>query len=55
VQGVGSNSSTTVTKIIRAKGASFEHYEMEGMRREGDIHIGGGMKLAWLKDPTGIS
>ena len=38
---------------LKAKGANFEHYDMEGMRREGDIHIGGGMKVAWLKDPDG--
>ncbi len=60
----GTNQATAITwdvgdqieEIVvdlKSKGASFEHYDMEGMRREGDIHVGGGMKVAWLKDPDG--
>ena len=38
---------------LKSKGASFEHYSMDGMRLEGDVHVGAGMKVAWLKDPDG--
>ncbi|MGH8856238.1 MAG: VOC family protein, partial [Telluria sp.] len=38
---------------LKARGASFEHYQMEGMRLEGDIHVSETMKVAWLKDPDG--
>jgi hypothetical protein len=36
----------------QAKGAAFEHYPDIG-RLEGNIHIAGGAKLVWLKDPDG--
>ena len=26
---------------------------MPGMTRQGDVHIGGKMKVAWFKDPDG--
>lgn len=42
-----------VVKKLKAKGVTFEHYDMPGMKREGDIHIGGDMKIAWFKDPDG--
>jgi hypothetical protein len=31
---------------LKAKGVTFEHYEMPGMTRQGDVHNGGGMKVA---------
>lgn len=60
----GTNQATSITwdvgdnigeivAALKAKGARFEHYDMEGMRLEGDIHVGGGMRTAWLKDPDG--
>ena len=42
-----------VVRALKAKGVAFEHYEMSGMTREGDVHIGGDMKVAWFKDPDG--
>ncbi len=42
-----------VVKKLKTKGVKFEHYDMPGMKREGDIHIGGDMKVAWFKDPDG--
>ena len=42
-----------VVESLAAKGISFEHYDLPGMRREGDIHIAGDMKVAWFKDPDG--
>jgi hypothetical protein len=42
-----------VVRDLKAKGIAFEHYDLPGMKREGDIHIGGDMKVAWFKDPDG--
>ena len=42
-----------VVDALAAKGIAFQHYDMPGMRREGDIHIAGDMKVAWFKDPDG--
>ena len=42
-----------VAAALAAKGIAFEHYDMPGMRREGDLHIAGDMKVAWFKDPDG--
>jgi catechol 2,3-dioxygenase-like lactoylglutathione lyase family enzyme len=60
----GTNKATAVTWVVgdnveavvrdlKAKGITFEHYDMPDMKREGDIHIGGDMKVAWFKDPDG--
>jgi catechol 2,3-dioxygenase-like lactoylglutathione lyase family enzyme len=60
----GSNQATGVTWMVgdqvdaiidelKAKGVSFEHYDLPGMTREGDVHVAGGMKGAWFKDPDG--
>ena len=44
----------TIVAALKAKGVQFEHYDhMPGMTRSGDIHLGGGMKVAWFKDPDG--
>ncbi|HEY5722672.1 MAG TPA: VOC family protein [Allosphingosinicella sp.] len=42
-----------VAEALATKGIKFEHYDMPGMRREGDVHIAGDMKVAWFKDPDG--
>ena len=49
---VGDDVEGVVSKL-KTKGVAFEHYDMPGMKREGDIHIGGDMKVAWFKDPDG--
>ena len=60
----GTNKATAMTwtlgdelektvKELKAKGVSFEHYDMPGLKREGDLHVGDGMKVAWFKDPDG--
>jgi catechol 2,3-dioxygenase-like lactoylglutathione lyase family enzyme len=60
----GTNKATAVTwavgddvdrvvQQLKSKGVKFEHYDMPDMKREGDIHIGGDMKVAWFKDPDG--
>lgn len=63
-QYAGTNRATEVTWMVgediadivrglKAKGVSFEHYDMPGINREGDLHILGDMKVAWFKDPDG--
>ena len=63
-QYAGTNQATAVTWVVgddmegvvralKAKGVTFEHYDMQGMTHEGDVHIAGNMKVAWFKDPDG--
>jgi catechol 2,3-dioxygenase-like lactoylglutathione lyase family enzyme len=60
----GTNKATAVTWVVgdevdalvrrlTEKGVAFERYEMPGMRHEGDVHVGDGMRVAWFKDPDG--
>lgn len=60
----GTNRATAVTwavgdnldgmvRDLKAKGIAFEHYDMPGMTRKGDVHMGGDLKVAWFKDPDG--
>lgn len=43
----------SVVRELKAKGVTFEHYDLPDTRREGDVHISGHMKIAWFKDPDG--
>jgi catechol 2,3-dioxygenase-like lactoylglutathione lyase family enzyme len=63
-QYAGTNRATSVTwtvgddvegvvRALKAKGVTFEHYDMPDMKREGDVHVSGDMKVAWFKDPDG--
>jgi catechol 2,3-dioxygenase-like lactoylglutathione lyase family enzyme len=38
---------------LKAKGVLFEHYDLPETKRDGDIHVGHGLKVAWFKDPDG--
>jgi catechol 2,3-dioxygenase-like lactoylglutathione lyase family enzyme len=60
----GTNKATAVTwtvgddvegivRALKAKGVTFEHYDMPSMTRKGDVHVAGDMKVAWFKDPDG--
>jgi catechol 2,3-dioxygenase-like lactoylglutathione lyase family enzyme len=60
----GTNQATALTWVVgkdvegvvrklKDKGVEFEHYDMPGMTRKGDVHVGGHMKVAWFKDPDG--
>jgi catechol 2,3-dioxygenase-like lactoylglutathione lyase family enzyme len=60
----GTNQATAVTwavgdeveqvvRTLKGRGVKFEHYDLPGMTRNGDIHIGGDMQVAWFKDPDG--
>jgi catechol 2,3-dioxygenase-like lactoylglutathione lyase family enzyme len=63
-QYAGTNKATAVTwsvgdevegvvRALKAKGVSFEHYDMPGAKLEGDVHVFGDMKVVWFKDPDG--
>jgi catechol 2,3-dioxygenase-like lactoylglutathione lyase family enzyme len=63
-QFAGTNKATAVTwpvgdaldgivRDLKAKGVSFEHYDLPEMTREGDIHVAGSLRVAWFKDPDG--
>jgi catechol 2,3-dioxygenase-like lactoylglutathione lyase family enzyme len=59
----GTNQATAVTwtvadvegevRALKAKGVTFEHYDMPDTTLKGDIHVSGEMKVAWFKDPDG--
>ena len=38
---------------LKDKGIAFEHYDMEGLTRDGDVYRAEGIKTAWFKDPDG--
>jgi catechol 2,3-dioxygenase-like lactoylglutathione lyase family enzyme len=38
---------------LKEKGIFFEHYDLPGLKQEGDIYSAEGMKTAWFKDPDG--
>ena len=40
-------------KTLKSKGVTFEHYDMPGVTRHGDVHLTGKSKAAWFKDPDG--
>ena len=63
-QYAGTNKATALTFVVgdelearvaelKAKGIAFDHYDLPGLKREGDVHIGGDMRVAWFKDPDG--
>jgi catechol 2,3-dioxygenase-like lactoylglutathione lyase family enzyme len=43
----------TIVAALKSKGVVFEHYDMPGLTRQGDVYVGGDMKVAWFKDPDG--
>ena len=64
-QFAGTNKATAVTWVVgdvedevralKSKGVTFEHYDMPGMKLQGDLHVAADedMKVAWFKDPDG--
>ena len=60
----GTNQATTITwglgadldaimRDLKLKGVKFEHYDIPGTTLKGDLHVGGGARVAWFKDPDG--
>jgi catechol 2,3-dioxygenase-like lactoylglutathione lyase family enzyme len=47
------NDLEDVVRKLKAKGVRFEHYDMPGQTRQGDVHVFGKMKVTWFKDPDG--
>jgi catechol 2,3-dioxygenase-like lactoylglutathione lyase family enzyme len=62
-QFAGTNKATAVTWVVddvagtarelKSKGVTFEHYDFPGVKLEGDVHVMGGRRSAWFKDPDG--
>jgi catechol 2,3-dioxygenase-like lactoylglutathione lyase family enzyme len=42
-----------IVQDLKTKGVTFEQYDLPETTREGDVHITGGFKAVWLKDPDG--
>jgi catechol 2,3-dioxygenase-like lactoylglutathione lyase family enzyme len=59
----GTNKATALTwavddvddivETLKAKGVTFEHYDLPETKRQGDVHVSGDIKVAWFKDPDG--
>ena len=62
-QYAGTNKATSATwevpdaeavvNALEAQGVRFEHYDLPGLTRQGELHVAGTFKGAWLKDPDG--
>jgi len=63
-QFAGSNKATAINWMVGAdiegiveglkkKGVAFEHYDLPGATKKGDVHAFGDLKSAWFKDPDG--
>jgi catechol 2,3-dioxygenase-like lactoylglutathione lyase family enzyme len=50
--GVG-DEMDAIVRTLQQAGVRFEHYELPGMTRDGDVHVAGSFKAAWFKDPDG--
>jgi catechol 2,3-dioxygenase-like lactoylglutathione lyase family enzyme len=48
-----SGDLTSVVQDLKAKGVTFEHYDLPDTQRQGDVHLAGNSKVAWFKDPDG--
>jgi predicted enzyme related to lactoylglutathione lyase len=40
-------------EALKAKGITFEQYDLPGMQREGEIHVMDNLRAVWFKDPEG--
>ena len=59
----GTNKATALTfqvddldkevRELKEKGIFFEHYDLPGLRQQGDVSVAEGFKTAWFKDPDG--
>src|SRR5687767_12070286 len=45
---VGDKVDAIVEKL-KAKGVTFEHYDLPDTTRQGDVHVAGKTRVAWLK------
>lgn len=42
-----------VVRALKAKGVAFERYDLPETTHDGDVHVAGDLRVAWLKDPDG--
>ena len=42
-----------VVQGLKERGVKFEHYDLPGLTKKGDVHVFGEFKAAWFKDPDG--
>ena len=42
-------------RTLKSRGVTFEHYDMPGVTRQGDVHLTGKSKAAWSRTPTATS
>jgi len=49
---VGADLVKTIAGL-KERGVTFEHYDFPGVTLEGDVHLMGSVRSAWLKDPDG--
>ena len=47
------NQLDSFVQDLRTKGVAFEHYDLPGTTRDGDIHEVGDIRGVWFKDPDG--
>ena len=47
------NEMESIVRRLKSADVVFEHYDLPGLRRDGDIHFAGDFKAAWFKDQDG--
>jgi catechol 2,3-dioxygenase-like lactoylglutathione lyase family enzyme len=40
-----------VVQTLKARGVTFERYDLPDMTHQGDVHVAGDLRTAWFKDP----
>jgi catechol 2,3-dioxygenase-like lactoylglutathione lyase family enzyme len=50
---VGDDGIEDLVDDLKTKGVPFEHYDMPGMTRQGELHVAEAIRAAWFKDPDG--
>jgi catechol 2,3-dioxygenase-like lactoylglutathione lyase family enzyme len=47
------NELDAIVRSLKGNGVLFEHYDLPGLKLDGDVHVAAGMKVAWFKDLDG--
>src|ERR1700674_3818317 len=47
------NEVEALVQALKAKGITFEKYDLPGSTLKGDVHVMGDIRAAWFKDPDG--
>ena len=43
----------SIVRSLKKADVAFEHYDIPGLKREGDVHVAGELKARRFKDPDG--